>query len=97
MPDGVREAIEKNAQGPRSAKGSAMCWSQAGTSPMVRSWDVGTGEIDFSAPHATVPTKAARYTWQADYELRPPWSESLPSSSRSNVKSSSTRRFTTPS
>jgi hypothetical protein len=32
-------------------------------------WDAGTGEIDFSAPHATVPmdnpTSATRYTWQS--------------------------------
>lgn len=33
-------------------------------------WDAGTGEIDFSTPHATVvmghPTVATRYTWQSD-------------------------------
>jgi hypothetical protein len=32
-------------------------------------WDAGSGEIDFSAPHATVPmnhpTVATRYTWQS--------------------------------
>jgi hypothetical protein len=32
-------------------------------------WDAGTGAVDFSAPHATVPmnhpTKATRYTWQS--------------------------------
>jgi hypothetical protein len=32
-------------------------------------WDAGTGEIDFSQPHATVlmnsPTNAARFTWQS--------------------------------
>ena len=33
-------------------------------------WDAGTGEIDFTAPHATVPMnspmKATRYTWQSE-------------------------------
>jgi hypothetical protein len=33
-------------------------------------WDAGTGEIDWSAPHAIVPmnnlTKVTRYTWQSD-------------------------------
>jgi len=32
-------------------------------------WDAGTGEIDWTAPHATVPmnhpTSATRYTWQS--------------------------------
>ncbi len=32
-------------------------------------WDAGTGEIDFSEPHATVemgnPTEPTRYTWQS--------------------------------
>ncbi len=32
-------------------------------------WDAGTGEVDFSEPHATVemghPTEATRYTWQS--------------------------------
>jgi len=33
-------------------------------------WDAGTGVMDFTEPHATVPmnhpTKATRYTWQSD-------------------------------